>query len=140
MIQWPLTGATESDAASSADVAALTATVSTHSTKIATKDLNTTLTAATVSITSHTGEIGPVQTSFNGLRESFYTKPLADALLNGKQPTITDGSLSIARTTGLQRAINGIQPTIAEATFTSTLTTFTTPVTCKFDFGCADLT
>ena len=47
MIQGPLSGATESDSA--ADVTALTATVATNVTEIATKDPTIALTAATVS-------------------------------------------------------------------------------------------
>ena len=43
--------------------------------------------------------------------------------INGKQDTITDGSLSISKTNGLQTAINGKQPSITTATFAPTLTT-----------------
>ena len=37
--------------------------------------------------------------------------------LNGKQATITDNSLSIARTNGLQNALNSKQPTLSNASF-----------------------
>ena len=123
MIQGPLSGAVESDSANSSDVAALSALVATNSTEMAEKAPTTALTATAASITAHTGEIGALQTSLNGLGNSFYAKTIADTLLADKQTTITDGSLSIARTTGLQTAIDGKQPTNAGTTFVPTLTT-----------------
>ena len=60
--------------------------------------------------------------------------------LSGKEDLITDGSLSIARTSGLQSAIDGKQPAITTATFAPSLTTFSTPVLCSTDVQVGDLT
>ena len=81
MIEGPLTGAANSDAASASDVTALTATVTTNVTEIALRAQAADLTLAEASITTQSGEIGALQTGFNGLGNSFYTKPLTDALL-----------------------------------------------------------
>ena len=124
MIQGPLSGAA----------------VATNVTQIATKAPTTSLTTAEASITAHTGETGALQSNVNGLGSSFYTKTLTDAILSDKQATITDGSLSILKTSGLQTVIDQKQPIISTATFTRTLTPFTTPLACHFDLGCADLT
>ena len=45
------------------------------------------------------------------------------AALHAKQPTITDGSLTIARTTGLQAALDAKQPTIIDGSLTIARTT-----------------
>ena len=221
MIEGPLTGAADSDSASADDVIALAAVVTTNTTAISLKAQAADLAVATTAISTHSGEIGAIQTSINGLANSFYTKPLTDGLLSakqdviaagglsidqvsslqatldakqaalsnnggagitllngveirqvqalaplsaailydfgnpgapnnnnlelsvdlsGKEDLITDGSLSIARTNGLQSAIDGKQANIATATFAPSLTTFSTPVSCNFDFGCVDLT
>ena len=64
---------------------------------------------------------------------------LTDALLSAKEPVITDGSLTIARTNGLQSALDSKQATI-QCVAANALTTFTTPVVVNFDLQCADLT
>ena len=70
MIEGPLTGASAGDAASASDVTALEALTATHS-----------------------GQIGALQTGFNGLGNSFYTKALTDGLLTAKQDVVGAGSL-----------------------------------------------
>ena len=104
MIEWPLTGRTDSDAANAADATALTGVVATNTATIGTKAEATDLTTAEGNISTHTGEIAALQNSYNNLGNSFYIKPLTDALLSGKQATISDNDLSIATTSGLQIA------------------------------------
>ena len=111
-----------------------------NSTAITTKAATTALTVAEASIVTPTGEIGALQNSVNGLGNSFYTKALTEELLSGKEAAIADGALTIARTNGLQAAIDTNQGTIQTVQFTNALTTFTTPVACQFDLGGADLT
>ena len=102
MIEGPLTGASSSDAASSEDMTALAATVSTNTSAITLKAPIADLTLAEVSIATHSGEIGALQTSFNNLGNSFYTKTLTDGFLTAKQDVIGAGGLAIDRTASLQ--------------------------------------
>ena len=113
MIEGPLTGATESDAASAADVTALAATVATNTTAITTKAAAADLATAEGTLTTHTGQIASLNNSYNNLGTSFYTKALTDALLSGKQATVGDGDLTIARTSGLQTALGGKQDSLS---------------------------
>jgi len=101
MIEGPLTGATDSDAASAADVTALAATVATNTTSIGTTAAD--LATAEGTISTHTGQIASLNNSYNNLGNSFYTKVFTDALLSGKQAVVGDGDLTIARTSGLGR-------------------------------------
>ena len=203
MIEGPLTGATESDAASAADVTALAAEVAGNTTALGTKAAAADLATAEGTLVTHTGQLVGLTTSFNNIGNSFYNKTLTDALLSGKQATVGDGDLTIARTSGLQTALAGKQASLSNnggggvpmlngttlrqvsavaplsaailydfanpsdannnnvelsvdlsaittaiadkqdtiaGTFTPTLSTFTTPVTCNFDLQCADLT
>ena len=110
MIEGPLTGATDSDAASSADVTALAVTVASNTTAIAGND--TALATAEGTISTHTGQIASLNNSYNNLGNSFYTKVLTDALLSGKQATVGDGDLTIARTSGLQTTLDGKQASL----------------------------
>ena len=52
----------------------LTAAVAANSTDITTKAATTALTVAEASIVAHTGEIGALQTSVNGLGNSFWLR------------------------------------------------------------------
>ena len=155
MIEGPLSGKSESDAASADDLTALTATVAGNTSALATKAPTTVvdalattvatkasgsgLTAAEATIATHTGQLAGLTNSFNNIGTSFYTKTLTDALLSGKEPILSDGDLTIARTSGLQSALDAKQATI-QCVAANTLTTFTTPVVCNFDLQCADLT
>ena len=113
MIEGLLTGATESDTASAADVTALAATVATNTTAITTKAAAADLATAEGTLTTHTGQIASLNNSYNNLGNSFYTKVFTDALLAGKQATVADGDLSIARTSGLQTALDGLTTDVA---------------------------
>ena len=113
MIEGPLTGATESDAASSADVTALAATVATNTTAITTKAAAADLATAEGTLVTHTGQLVGLTTSFNNIGNSFYNKTLTDALLSGKQATVGDGDLTIARTSLLQTALDGKQASLS---------------------------
>jgi len=106
MIQGPLTGATESDSASASDVTELTAIVSTNTTAITLKAQAADLTVATTAISTHSGEIGALQTGFNGLGNSFYTKTLTDGFLTAKQDVVGAGDLAIDRTASLQASLD----------------------------------
>ena len=155
MIEGPLSGKSDSDAASADDLTALTATVAGNTsalaakapttvvdalaTTVATKASSSGLTAAEATIATHTGQLAGLTNSFNNIGTSFYTKTLTDALLSGKEPILSDGDLTIARTSGLQSALDAKQATI-QCVAANTLTTFTTPVVCNFDLQCADLT
>ena len=103
MIEGPLTGATE---ASASDVTELAATVATNTTAITLKAQAADLTVATTAISTHSGEIGALQTGFNGLGNSFYTKTLTDGYLNAKQNVIGAGGLDIDRIASLQAALD----------------------------------
>ena len=118
MIQGPLTGATESDAASGADVAALTTVVEGNTTTISSKADSSALTTAEGTISTHTGQLAALNASVNGLGNNFYTKALTDGLLSGKQAVITDADLTIARTSGLQAALD--VKAIASTVYTKT--------------------
>ena len=101
MIEGPLSGKAESDSASAADLIALTATVAGNTsaitakapttvvdalaTEVSTKASGSGLIAAETAITTHTGQIVSLNTSVNGIGNSFYTRTLTDALLSGKQ-------------------------------------------------------
>ena len=116
--------------ANTTDVATLSSTVAGNVTAIATKADSTDLTTAEGTIVTHTGQIAGLNNSFNNIGNSFYTKTLTDALLSAKAPVITDASLTIARTAGLQAAIDAKQATIT-GTFSNVLATFDTPVECN---------
>ena len=91
MIEGPCSGAiSESDNASAADVAALTGVFATKSAQLA-------------SLTN----------SVNNIPNSFYVKSQVDALLSGKQAVVGDGDLTIARTSGLQTALDGKQNSLS---------------------------
>ena len=92
MIEGPLTGATE---ASASDVTELAATVATNTTAITLKAQAADLAVATTAISTHSGEIGALQTGFNGLGNSFYTKALTDGFLTAKQDVVGAGRLDI---------------------------------------------
>ena len=68
MIEGPLTGATE---ASASDVTELAATVATNTTAITLKAQAADLTLAEAVISTHSGEIGALQSGFNNLGNSF---------------------------------------------------------------------
>ena len=125
--------------ANATDVATLSSTVAGNVTAIATKADGGALTTAEGTLVTHTGQIAGLNSSFNNIGNSFYTKSLTDALLSGKQATIGDGDLTVARTNGLQSAIDAKQATIT-GTFSNALSTFATPVVCNFDLECQDLT
>ena len=104
MIEGPLSGKSDSDAASADDLTALTATVVGNTsalaakapttvvdalaTTVATKASSSGLTAAEATIATHTGQLVSLNTSVNNMPDSFYTKTLTDALLSGKQATL----------------------------------------------------
>ena len=115
MIEGPLTGATDSDAASSADVTALAATVASNTTAITTKAAVADLTVVEGTTATHTGQIASLNNSYNNLGNSFYTKILTDSLLSGKQATLGDGDLSIARTASLQATLDA-KATVSDLT------------------------
>ena len=79
MIEGPLSGKVDSDAASVADVVALTATVSGNTTAINTKADGSALTTAEGTISTHAGQIVGLTNSFNNFGNSYYTKVLTDA-------------------------------------------------------------
>ena len=114
MIEGPLTGAT-ADAASSADVTALEAIVTGNTTAIATKAAAADLTVVEGTTATHTGQIASLSNSYNNLGNSFYTKILTDSLLSGKQATLGDGDLSIARTASLQATLDA-KATVSDLT------------------------
>ena len=93
MIEGPPTGATESDAASAADVTALAAAVAGNTTALGTKAAAADLATAEGTISAHTGQIASLNNSYNNLGTSFYTKVFTDALLAGKQTTVADGRI-----------------------------------------------
>ena len=113
MIEGPLTGATESDAATAADVTALAAAVAGNTTALGTKAAATDLATAEGTISAHTGQIASLNNSYNNLGNSFYTKVFTDALLSGKQAVVGDGDLTIARTSGLQTALDDLATDVA---------------------------
>ena len=125
MIEGPLTGATDSDAASAADVTALAATVASNITAIATKAAASDLTVVEGTTATHTGQIASLNNSYNNLGNSFYTKVFTDALLAGKQTTVADGDLTIARTSGLQSALDGLATDVSLKTNSSLFTSVT---------------
>lgn len=72
----------------------------------------------------HSAGIASLNTSFNNLGNSYYTKPFVDAMVALKQNIITDGSLTIAKTNGLQNIITLIQnDNIGQANTITGLTT-----------------
>ena len=95
--------ATESSAE---DVTALTGVVATNTAAINTKADGSTLTTAESTISTHTGQIASINNSYNNLGNIFYTKPLTDGLLAGKQNVIGAGGLSIDRTASLQATLD----------------------------------
>ena len=106
MIQGPLSGKVEEEAASAADVTALTDVVSGHTTDIAAKASVSTVDALTTTVATNTGGVSSLLDSMNNLGTSFYTRALTDGLLSGKENSIGDGGLTVARTSGLQAALD----------------------------------
>ena len=110
MIEGPLSGKSESDSASAADLTALTATVAGNTstltakapttvvdalaTEVSTKASGSGLTAAEATIATHTGQLVSLNTSVNNMGNNFYTKTLTDALLSGKAPTTVVDALA----------------------------------------------
>ena len=136
MIEGPLTGATESDAATAADVTALAAAVAGNTTAITTKAAAADLTVVEGTTATHTGQIASLNNSYNNLGNSFYTKILTDSLLSGKQATLGDGDLSISRTASLQATLDakatGSDLTTAQGTIsthTGEIATLTSSIT-----------
>ena len=105
MIEGPLSGKSESDSASAADLTALTATVAGNTsalaakapttvadalaTEVSTKASGSGLTAAEATIATHTGQLVNLNTSVNNMGNSFYNahrRPaLGEASYHGKQ-------------------------------------------------------
>ena len=113
MIEGPLTGKSETDAASEADVIALTGVVATNTAAISTKAAAADLTTVQGTTTTHTAQIASLNNSYNNLGNNFYTKVFTDALLSGKQAVVGDGDLTVARTSGLQSALDGLTTDVA---------------------------
>jgi len=63
-------------------------------------------------------EIGTKQPTINDGDLTIAKTDGLQTALNGKQPTIEDGDLTIAKTDGLQTALNGKQPTIEDGDLT----------------------
>ena len=106
MFQGPLSGKVEEETASATDVTALTGVVSGHTTGIAAKAETSTVDALSTAVTSNSGGVASLLSSMNNLGNSFYTRLLTDGLLGGKEDTIADGGLTVARTSGLQAALD----------------------------------
>ena len=114
-------------------MAALTTTVAANSNAIATKADGSALTTAESAITAHTGQIGALITSLSGLGNSFYTKPLVDAMLSAKEAVIGDGDLTIARTAGLHVAITAKADGNALTTAESVISTHTEQIGARLN-------
>ena len=106
MIEGPLTGAMDSESASASDVTELAAFVTTNTAAIVLKAPASDLAVATTAISTHSNEIGALQTGFNGLGNSFYTKALVDGFLTAKQDVVGAGGLAIDRRASLQAALD----------------------------------